>query len=149
MVAKGVSFDGGSLTVGAAAVWRPRPSSLLGPPTPRWANVGRRIGHLLANVLGGTGKKMWNLVTLTQHGANSPQMRGFEREIASRIRGASDDWRVVVWDRGMQEFEALDSGLTDFLAGLASGDVAPREFPEDLLPCDDLFQPDGKWPAPD
>jgi hypothetical protein len=56
-------------------------------------------------------------------------------------RGAPDDWRVVVWDRGMQEFEALDCGLTDFLAGLATGRVAPKEFPDDLLPCDRLFQP--------
>lgn len=44
-------------------------------------------GHLLAKGLGGTGGKMWNLVTLTQHGANSPQMRNFEQGIAARVRG--------------------------------------------------------------
>ena len=63
-------------------------------------------------------------------------------------QGAPDDWRVAVWDRGMQEFEVLNCGLTDFLAGLATGDVAPKEFPDSLLPCDELLQPHGAWPDP-
>lgn len=56
-------------------------------------------------------------------------------------QGAPDDWRVVVGDDEMWEFEALDCNLTDFLAGLATGAVAPKAFPSDLLPCDRLFQP--------
>lgn len=64
-------------------------------------------------------------------------------------QGAPDDWRVVVWDRGSLQFEVLDCGLTDFLAGLATGKVAPKEFPDDLLPCDELFQPNSRWPIPD
>ncbi len=55
--------------------------------------------------------------------------------------GPPDDWRVVVWDRGMGEFEVLDCDLTDFLAGLATGEILPKEFPDDLLPCARLFQP--------
>ncbi len=55
-------------------------------------------------------------------------------------RGAPADWRVVVYDRGFGEFEVFEFGLTDFLAGLATGEILPEEFPEDLLPCDCLFQ---------
>ncbi|WP_309090647.1 SMI1/KNR4 family protein [Phenylobacterium sp.] len=58
--------------------------------------------------------------------------------------GAPDTWRVVVWDRGMQTFETFDCGLTDFLAGLATGTILPKAFPEDLLPCELLFQPDSR-----
>jgi len=56
-------------------------------------------------------------------------------------RGASADWRIVIWDRGLGDFEAFDCDLTDFLAGLATGEILPKEFPEDLLPCERLFQP--------
>lgn len=56
-------------------------------------------------------------------------------------RGAPVDWKVVVWDRGLLTFEVLECGLTDFLAGLATGEILPREFPEDMLPCDCLFEP--------
>lgn len=56
-------------------------------------------------------------------------------------RGAPADWGVVVWDRAFWGFEAYDCGLTDFLAGLATGEIRPKEFPEDLLPSDCLFQP--------
>jgi len=56
-------------------------------------------------------------------------------------RGPPDDWGVVVWDRGMGHYEAFDCGLTDFLAGLATGEIEPKEFPENMLPCDRLFEP--------
>jgi hypothetical protein len=58
-----------------------------------------------------------------------------------RAQGHPDTWRVVIWDRGLQTFEALDCDLTDFLAGLATGDIQPEAFPGDLLVCDHLFQP--------
>lgn len=58
--------------------------------------------------------------------------------------GPPDTWRVVVWDRGLGEFETLDCGLTDFLAGLATGEILPKEFPEDFLPCELLFQPHSR-----
>ena len=64
-------------------------------------------------------------------------------------RGAPDDWRIVVWDRGLQEFEAFDCSLTDFLAGLATGKILPKAFPEDLQYCDHLFQPNSAWPDPE
>ena len=56
-------------------------------------------------------------------------------------RGAPEDWGIVVWDRGMCSFEAFDCDLTSFLAGLATGELLPMEFPEDLLPCDEMFRP--------
>jgi hypothetical protein len=63
-------------------------------------------------------------------------------------RGSSpEDWGVVVWDRASQEFEAFDCDLTDFLAGLATGEILPEAFPADLLYCDELFEPHGPPPA--
>ena len=56
-------------------------------------------------------------------------------------RGPPDTWKVVVWDRGLGGFEVFDRRLTDFLAGLATGEILPKEFPEDLLPSDCLFEP--------
>jgi len=47
----------------------------------------------------------------------------------------------VIYDRGFGEFEVFDCGLTDLLAGLATGEILPKEFPEDLLPSDRLFKP--------
>lgn len=58
-----------------------------------------------------------------------------------KTEGAPDSWPVVVWDRGFQEFEVLDCDLTGFLAGLVTGEVAPKAFPDHLLPCDRLFTP--------
>jgi hypothetical protein len=58
-------------------------------------------------------------------------------------RGPPAEWPVVVWDRGLSEPEVFECGLTDFLAGLASGEVLPKEFPRDLLHCDRLFAPNG------
>lgn len=55
--------------------------------------------------------------------------------------GAPADWGVVVWDRAFGAFEPLECDLTDFLAGLASGEILPKEFPDDLLPCDCMFKP--------
>jgi len=56
-------------------------------------------------------------------------------------RGAPENWGIVVWDRGFGDFEAFDCDLTDFLAGLATGEIRPKEFPDDLLPCDHPFSP--------
>jgi hypothetical protein len=54
-------------------------------------------------------------------------------------RGAPEDWPVVVWGRGLQQFEMFDCGLTDFLAGVATGQIVPEDFPEG--DCDCLFEP--------
>lgn len=43
-------------------------------------------GHLLGNQLGGTGGDPRNIVTLTQLGANTPQMSSFERDTRRRVR---------------------------------------------------------------
>lgn len=61
-------------------------------------------------------------------------------------RGAPDEWTVVFWDRGMQEFEFFDCDLTDFLAGVVTGQISPKHFPSDVFPCDMLFKPseDGR-----
>lgn len=65
-------------------------------------------------------------------------------------KGATpEDWRVVVWDRGgldLDAFEEFDCDLTDFLAGLASGEITPRAFPDDLLPYEHPFIPGSEFP---
>jgi len=43
-------------------------------------------GHLLGNQLGGKGNIPKNIVTQTQNGSNTPQMRDFENGIARRVR---------------------------------------------------------------
>jgi hypothetical protein len=57
---------------------------------PGWQGNGRTFnearGHLLAKGLGGIGGEMWNLVTLTHRGANTPQMSNFERGVTARVR---------------------------------------------------------------
>ena len=60
-------------------------------------------------------------------------------------RGAPSKWVVVVWDRGLGRFETLDCDLTDFLAGLATGKILPKAFPEDLRTCEHLFQSGAKF----
>lgn len=57
--------------------------------------------------------------------------------------GAPSDWSIVLWDRGMGEFEAFDCDLTDFLAGVITGEILPREFPEELDEAEYLFKPTG------
>jgi hypothetical protein len=56
-------------------------------------------------------------------------------------------WNVVVWGRGLGSFEVFDCDVTDFLAGLASGEILPREFPELGLsdPLFEPFPPDPDW----
>lgn len=67
---------------GTRANWRLTP--------PGWQGNGdiynEARGHLLGRQLGGLGNDPRNLVTLTQRGANSPQMRDFENQVASRVR---------------------------------------------------------------
>lgn len=58
-----------------------------------------------------------------------------------RAQGPPETWRIVIWDGGFQSFETVDCDLTDFLAGLATGEIQPEAFPGDLLVCDHLFQP--------
>jgi hypothetical protein len=55
-------------------------------------------------------------------------------------RGAPNEWPVVVWDRAFQTMESFECDMTDFLAGLVTGDILPTQFPE-LRYCDHLFQP--------
>jgi hypothetical protein len=56
-------------------------------------------------------------------------------------RGAPAEWKVVVWDRAFLGFELFDCDLTDFLAGLATGEIMPKGLPDDLLPNECLFKP--------
>jgi hypothetical protein len=70
------------LGAGTRANWRLTP--------PGWQGNGRKYNearaHLLAKDLGGSGSDMRNIVTMTHNGANTPQMRDFEREVARRVR---------------------------------------------------------------
>lgn len=58
---------------------------------PGWSGHGKDYnearGHLLAAGLGGSGRDMRNIVTLTQDPVNTPRMRGFEQAVARRVRG--------------------------------------------------------------
>lgn len=54
--------------------------------------------------------------------------------------GEPSTWKVVVLGRGFGSFEVFDCDVTDFLAGLASGEVLPKEFPEIVL-SGRLFEP--------
>ncbi len=79
------------LNTGSRASRRLRP--------PGWSGNGNAFnearGHLLANMLGGTGREMQNLATLTQKPTNSPQMRNFEDEVARRLRnGEVIDYQI-------------------------------------------------------
>lgn len=56
-------------------------------------------------------------------------------------RGQPANWPVVVWGRGLWGFETFDCDLTGFLAGLATGEIMPEDFPDELLPCDQPFDP--------
>lgn len=55
-------------------------------------------------------------------------------------RGAPEDWPVLVWGRD-SGFEVFDCGFTDFLVGLATGEIAPVDFSDELLPCEHPFEP--------
>lgn len=59
-------------------------------------------------------------------------------------RPEPESWRVLVWDRGGlegEDVEVFECDLTDFLAGLATGHISPKAFPDDFYPWDNLFQP--------
>ncbi|MDP3660846.1 SMI1/KNR4 family protein [Phenylobacterium sp.] len=59
--------------------------------------------------------------------------------------GPPEDWRVVVWGRGFQQFEFFDCDLTGFLAGLATGEIEPDDF-GDMLPCHEMFKRHSDFP---
>jgi len=75
-----------------------------------------------------------------------PKSGRFERFAATMIASISryDEWPVVVWGRGLQEFEAFECGLTDFLAGVAKKEIFPEDFPEGR--CDWMFRPSADFP---
>ncbi|WP_296596374.1 SMI1/KNR4 family protein [Phenylobacterium sp.] len=56
-------------------------------------------------------------------------------------RGRPEDWRIVVWDRALQNLEVFDCSLTDFLAGLASGTIQPEGLPEGMASTAPGFEP--------
>lgn len=55
--------------------------------------------------------------------------------------GPPKDWNIIVWGRASKTCEVFACGLTEFLTGLATGTIRPRDFPADLTTCDHLFQP--------
>jgi hypothetical protein len=69
------------LDTGTRAYWRRTP--------PGWRGDGNDYNearaHLLGRQLGGDGRDPRNLVTMTHHGANTPQMRDFENGVARRV----------------------------------------------------------------
>jgi hypothetical protein len=67
------------LGTGTRAYWRRTP--------PGWQGekYNQARAHLQGRQLGGDGRDTRNLVTMTHHGANTPQMRDFENAIARRV----------------------------------------------------------------
>ncbi|MEV0810322.1 ricin-type beta-trefoil lectin domain protein [Micromonospora sp. NPDC050200] len=80
------SLNASMLDSGSAASSRIKP--------PGWPgngddfNVGR--GHLLARMLGGSGSRRSNLVTITQDPVNSPIMRDLEQKIYDAVKGGQN-----------------------------------------------------------
>jgi len=58
-------------------------------------------------------------------------------------RGLVSEWPIVIWDRNRQTLEHFEYDLTDFLAGVATGNIRSEIFPaEKSWPKDTLtFQP--------
>lgn len=82
--AQGATATIGRRTLGSGS----KPDRRVHPPG--WQGHGTKYNearaHLVANQLGGTGRDPRMLVTMTQTGANAPQMSGFERGVAARAR---------------------------------------------------------------
>jgi hypothetical protein len=64
--------------------------------------------------------------------------------------GSPEAWRVTVLDRGMgfEEAHEYNCDLTDFLAGVATGEIDPPSFQTGMLECEHLFIPDPRGPDP-
>ncbi|MBX3481976.1 SMI1/KNR4 family protein [Phenylobacterium sp.] len=64
--------------------------------------------------------------------------------------GSPDDWTVTVLDRGMgyQEAHTYGCGMTDFLAGVATGEIGAPAFHPGILECEHLFIPNPRGPDP-
>jgi len=61
--------------------------------------------------------------------------------------GPLEAWRIATWDRGGflgENVETFDCDLTDFLAGIATGNVTSAALPDDLLDCKEVFRPAWK-----
>jgi hypothetical protein len=86
------------LGAGTRANWRQTPPGWRG--NGRLYNEGR--AHLVGRQLGGLGIPP-NIVAMTQNGANAPQMSGFEREVAQRVRAGEviDYSAIPFYDDGV------------------------------------------------
>jgi hypothetical protein len=92
------------LGTGSDAAQSIRPPGFLGQA------AGQARGHLIAKLLGGTGRDARNLVTLYQNPVNSPIMRDFEREVYDAVRaGQTVRYTVQPIYRGT---EAIPRALT-------------------------------------
>lgn len=84
--------------------------------------AGHARGHLLANVLGGSGKLSENLVTLINNPVNSPVMRGFEMSVAKAVEGGQIiDYAVTPLYRGA---EAMPEAVQIIAKGSEGFDLA-------------------------
>lgn len=63
-------------------------------------------------------------------------------------RGPVSEWPIVVWDHDCaqdKELEVFECDLTDFIAGVVTGDIRPRAFPDDWDLSEDEL-PFRSWP---
>lgn len=94
----------GMLGTGTRATGRLKPAGWIGngkKTSNNYINSSRlesleARGHIIANLLGGSGKDIRNLMTLTQNPTNHPQMSAFEAMVAKRARnGEVVDYQVT------------------------------------------------------
>ncbi|MFF0659603.1 DNA/RNA non-specific endonuclease [Micromonospora tulbaghiae] len=78
------SITSSMLNTGSAASSRIKPP---GWPAGRGDDDNVARGHLLARMLGGSGSRRSNLVTITQDPVNSPIMRDLEQQIYDAVKG--------------------------------------------------------------
>jgi hypothetical protein len=72
-------------------------------------------GHLIGNLLGGSGKDSRNLVTIIHNPVNTPIMRGFEKQIANAVKTGETVWYSVT--PIYQGTNNLPIGITLFAKG--------------------------------
>ena len=68
------------LNTGTGASRSITPAGLLG------GGADHARGHLIARLLGGSGRDARNLATIYQNPVNTPIMRGFEQQVANAVR---------------------------------------------------------------
>ncbi|MBZ9644041.1 DNA/RNA non-specific endonuclease, partial [Streptomyces sp. PSKA30] len=97
------------------------PARVTGAEPAGWGRGGRAgfaRGHLLANMLGGSGLRRANLVTLIQDPVNTPKMKTIEERIFAEVQsGRTVDYEVKPIYRGPGKPKGVRIVATEFPSG--------------------------------